>query len=77
MPVDEQGRAPPGAGLFALGLTPSAAGQETGTVSESETVESSSRVIVAVVNCTSVTLAVHFGFGHDPAGAEGAFVITV
>jgi hypothetical protein len=53
------------------------AGYETGTVSWSERVESSKRLIVAVVNATSVTVAVHLGFGHDPAGAEGAFVVTV
>jgi hypothetical protein len=49
----------------------------TGTVSVSETVESSTRVIVAVVNVTSVTVAVHFGFGHEPAGAVGATLVTV
>ena len=53
------------------------AGYETGTVSWSDSIESSKRLIVAVVNATSVTVAVHFGFGHDPAGAEGAFVVTV
>jgi hypothetical protein len=24
-----------------------------------------------------VTVAVHLGFGHDPAGADGAFDVTV
>jgi hypothetical protein len=49
-----------------------------GTVTESETTPSSLRVIVAVpVKATSVTLAVHLGFGHEPAGAEGATVVTV
>jgi hypothetical protein len=43
----------------------------------SETVESSRSVIVAVVNCTSVTVAVHFGFGHEPAGAVGTSDVTV
>jgi hypothetical protein len=52
-------------------------GQVTGTVIVSETFESSRRVIVASVNATSVTVAVHIGFGHDPGGAEGAFVDTV
>jgi hypothetical protein len=33
--------------------------------------------MVAVVNATSVTVAVHLGFGHDPAGAVGAVVVTV
>jgi hypothetical protein len=49
----------------------------TGTVTRSESVESSNRLMVAVVNDTSVTVAVHIGFGHDPAGAVGAFVLTV
>src|SRR5215213_7390838 len=49
----------------------------TGTVTWSESVESSNRLTVAVVNSTSVTVAVHFGFGHDPAGAVGAFDVTV
>ena len=53
------------------------AGYETGTVTASESVESSNRLIVAVVNATSVTVAVHLGFGHDPAGAVGASVVTV
>ena len=39
--------------------------------------ESSNKLIVAVVNVTSVTVAVHLGFGHDPAGAVGAVVVTV
>ena len=44
----------------------------------SDSVESSKRLIVAsLVNATSVTVAVHFGFGHDPAGAEGAVDVTV
>jgi hypothetical protein len=43
----------------------------------SETVESSRSVIVAVVNVTSVTVAVHFGFGHEPGGAVGAVDVTV
>jgi hypothetical protein len=43
----------------------------------SETVESSKRVIVAVVNWTSVTVAVQIGFGHEPRGAEGATDVTV
>jgi hypothetical protein len=30
-----------------------------------------------LVNDTSVTVAVHFGLGHDPAGALGACVATV
>jgi hypothetical protein len=50
---------------------------ETGTVTWSERVESSKRLIVAVVNATSVTVAVHLGFGHEPAGAEGAVDVTV
>ena len=74
----EKGRAPLGAGLFAFrpgsGLP---AGYETGTVTWSERVESSNRLIVAVVNATSVTVAVHLGFGHEPAGAVGAVVVTV
>jgi hypothetical protein len=43
----------------------------------SETVESSKRVTVASANSTSVTVAVHIGFGHEPAGAVGATVVTV
>ena len=44
----------------------------------SETVESSKSVMVAsLVNTTSVTVAVHFGFGQDPGGAVGAFDVTV
>jgi DNA-binding NarL/FixJ family response regulator len=52
-----------------------AASYVTGTVSWSDSVESSNRLTVAVVNSTSVTVAVHFGFGHDPAGADGAYEI--
>ena len=37
----------------------------------SDTTPSSVRVTVASPNSTSVTVAVHFGFGHDPAGAVG------
>jgi hypothetical protein len=49
-----------------------------GTVAWSEGLPSSKRLIVAsLVNCTSVTSALHFGFGHAPAGAEGAFDVTV
>jgi len=49
-----------------------------GTVITSETVPSSNSVTVAsLVNSTSVTLAVHCGFGQDPAGATGAFDVTV
>jgi hypothetical protein len=33
-------------------------------------------VIVALVKVTSVTVALHFGFGQDPAGAVGAKVVT-
>jgi hypothetical protein len=51
--------------------------QETVTVTWSESVESSKRLIVAVVKATSVTVAVHMGFGHESAGAEGAFDVTV
>lgn len=65
------------AGLLSPAVYSLAADYETGTVTVSETVESSSRVIVAVVKLTSVTVAVHFGFGHDPAGAVGVFVVTV
>jgi hypothetical protein len=43
----------------------------------SETVPSSRSVIVAVVNCTSVTVAVHIGFGHERAGAIGVAVVTL
>jgi hypothetical protein len=51
---------------------------EIGTVIVSETFESSKSVIVAsLVNTTSVTVAVHFGFGHEPGGAVGAFDVTV
>jgi hypothetical protein len=52
-------------------------GYETGTVIVSETVESSKRVTVAGPNVTSVTVAVHFGFGHEPGGAVGVFDVTV
>ena len=38
---------------------------------------SSSSVSVAVVKCTSVTVAVHIGFGQEPGGADGATVLTV
>ena len=49
-----------------------------GTITWSERLPSSKRLIVAsLVNATSVTVAVHFGFGHDPAGAEGAVDVTV
>jgi hypothetical protein len=49
-----------------------------GTVIVSETVESSKSVIVAsLVNSTSVTVAVHIGFGHEPGGALGASDVTV
>ena len=71
----EEPRRERGSCLF--GLVRCSAGYETGTVSWSERVESSKRLIVAVVNATSVTVAVHLGFGHDPAGAEGASVVTV
>jgi hypothetical protein len=64
------------AGLSLLRL-PLAVGYETGTVMVSETVESSKRVTVAVVNATSVTVAVHIGFGHDPGGAVGVSDVTV
>jgi hypothetical protein len=43
----------------------------------SETVESSRSVMVASVNVTPVTVAVHIGFGHEPGGAVGAVVDTV
>ena len=43
----------------------------TGTVIVSDTLPSSRSVSVAVVKLTSVTVAVHIGFGHDPAGAVG------
>ena len=43
----------------------------------SETIESSDRVSVAVVNATSTTDAVHIGFGHEPGGALGAFEVSV
>jgi hypothetical protein len=49
----------------------------TGTVTVSETVESSKSVTVAVVNVTSVTVAVHIGFGHEPGGAVGVSEVTV
>ena len=32
--------------------------------------------MVAVVNVTSVTVAVHIEFGHEPAGAVGVVVDT-
>jgi hypothetical protein len=56
-------------------IRPLAGSYVTGTVSVSESVESSKRLRVAVVNATSVTVAVHFGFGHDPAGADAAFSV--
>jgi hypothetical protein len=37
----------------------------------SETAPSSLSVTVASPNSTSMTVAVHFGFGHDPAGVVG------
>jgi hypothetical protein len=40
-------------------------------------VESSSSVTVAGPNVTSVTVAVHCGFGHEPGGAAGVSVLTV
>jgi hypothetical protein len=43
----------------------------------SEAVLSSKSVSVAVVNWTSVTVPVHCGFGHEPAGAVGELVPTV
>ena len=42
----------------------------------SETVLSSVSVMVADVNFTSVTVAVHMSFGHEPAGALGVVVDT-
>ena len=42
----------------------------------SETVLSSKSVSVASVKWTSVTVAVHIGFGHEPGGAVGATVST-
>jgi hypothetical protein len=48
----------------------------TGTVIVSETVLSSKSVRVASVKWTSVTVAVHIGFGHEPGGAVGATVST-
>jgi hypothetical protein len=47
---------------------------ETGTVMVSEMVLPSNRVKVASPNSTSVTVAVHIGFGHDPGGAVGDVV---
>jgi len=49
----------------------------TGTVTVSETVESSWSVMVAFVKVTSVTVAVHIEFGHEPGGAVGAVVVTL
>jgi hypothetical protein len=40
----------------------------------SETTLSSSRVRVTSPNATSTMLAVHMGFGHEPAGASGSSV---
>jgi hypothetical protein len=34
-------------------------------------------MVASLVNTTSVTVAVHFGFGQDPGGAVGAFDVTV
>jgi hypothetical protein len=42
----------------------------------SETVLSSNNVSVASVKWTSVTVAVHIGFGHEPGGAVGETVST-
>jgi hypothetical protein len=46
-------------------------------VTWSEMAESSNSVTVAGPNATSVTVAVHIGFGHDPGGAVGVFDVTV
>lgn len=43
----------------------------------SDTTPSSLRDTVASPNATSVTVAVHCGFGHDLAGAVGAIDVTV
>jgi hypothetical protein len=66
------GLSPTPARCFCLARTYS-----TGTVIVSDTLVSSLRVMVASPNSTSVTVAVHCGFGHDPAGAEGVIVVTV
>jgi hypothetical protein len=43
----------------------------------SETAPFSVSVMVASPNSTSTTVAVHFGFGHEPGGAVGVTVYTV
>ena len=49
---------------------------EMGTLIVSEAVPFSNSVSVAdPENSTSVTVAVHFGFGHEPAGAAGSAVL--
>jgi hypothetical protein len=58
-------------------LLPHAATYDTGTVIVSYTIPSSLRVTVASPNSTSVTAAVHCGFGHDPAGAVRAIDVTL
>ena len=47
----------------------------TGTVIVSDMAPSSKSVRVASPNVTSPMSAVHWGFGHDPGGAEGAAVV--
>jgi hypothetical protein len=71
-----RGRSPPQR-RFSLILTCRALRYETGTVIVSDTVEFSKSVSVAVVKCTSVTVPVHIGVGHEPAGAVGAAVETL
>jgi hypothetical protein len=76
--VLEDGKPRSGAGLPSFVLALGRAVYWIGTVIVSETFESSKSVMVAsLVNSTSVTVAVHFGFGHEPAGADGAFDSTV
>jgi hypothetical protein len=73
VPKQEKPRA---AGLL-VALSRRVLGYDTGTVIVSEVVLSSKSVSVASPKWTSVTVAVHIGFGHDPAGAVGETVVTV
>jgi hypothetical protein len=51
---------------------------EMGTLTVSEAVPFSNSVRVAdPEKSTSVTVAVHFGFGHEPAGADGSAVLRL
>ena len=75
-PVFGQGR-PRNAQGLPLSLAVLSSRYEIGTVIVSETVLSSRSVSVAPVKWTSLTVAVHIGFGHELGSAFGVLVPTV